>query len=770
MGGGRTWRALEVACWVGAVAVGLGTGLVWLFLAGLALVGTRALAPRSPLLLAWPVGLAGTVVLAYVGHVLSWLLDAGEMTRGSVAAIGLTVAFVFAVAAVMRACEPATPRLGLSRSSVVTSASLAAAPLAMVVFATIKLYSDPRWLVSAHIGGGDHAAHATLVRSLMSSSTGVALESPFSFYTYPKGIHHLVALLGVVHRPLDAATDLVVLYSVGGWFESVQFAAYVSLAMMVVRRIAGRSGYRLAVLAPMVLFAVASTRFFVTHLYWSGFTTSLGITWMLLIPLAVVPSRVRGTGTEPSVSTGLVVLVAAASWIVYQPYAVALVVVTSSVLLCSSGRVRNAAPLIGRIAGSTWVVAGVSFGAVLALLIFPGRDSHLVDSFLLDGDLFRPSLTVSMFWAVVAVAGLVVAGRRDEPGPIVYLVALIGVTAGFATLVSVVSGAGLFQLPYYVEKMVWVLLYVSLPVGVGACLRFVGDAVPAGTARRRTAVATVGLLAFPLVTGGTPANATRHSAPEWFVASIMTTHPGLLSSAVAYHPIDPLGSHLSNLALRVVGAPELPSSISLQQDTYAACRIVNGGSVRSVVTVDFAVGALWDAGCLPDRVYLSGGRPVVVPDLRYFPMKVNHFYKFGDTNLGRWLLLRGFRQPESWGTWATGYMSTLGLEFPEDSSRVTVILGVRRPPSGPTPRTVDIFVENVRKSTVALPVDPSGEIEIDLGARSGGEKVDVGLDCSWSLDQARAVDPTTGPPPCLGLEWIRIIAEPAVPSTSRQSG
>jgi hypothetical protein len=329
-----------------------------------------------------------------------------------------------------------------------------------------------------------------------------------------------------------------------------------------------------------------------------------------------------------------------------------------------------------------------------------------------------------------------------------------------------VSGSGFFQLPYYVEKMVWVLLYVSLPVAVGAACRLVSDSVSQTAARRRTAIAVVGLLAFPLVTGGTPANATRHSAPEWFVSALMSQSPSELAGSVAYHPLDPLGSHLSNLALRLVDAPELPSSISLESDTHAACRIINDAGVETVVTVDYAVGSLWDSGCLPNRTYLAKDGPVSIPEGEYFPMKVNHFYRFGENNLGRFLFLRGFREPESWGTWATGYMSALGLKFPSDSDRVTVVLGVRPSFFGSAPKKADVLLDFKRVARVELP-SSSGEIRIDLGQRSAGEKLELAFDCLWSIDQARKVEPSDGPPPCVGFEWIRILAEPASSSPGR---
>lgn len=763
----RTLRLAGTSILFASVLLGATLGWAWLLLGGLALLGTAAFAPTANLFLAWPVGLVATIVAAYGAHMASWAISSTDMSRVKAQVVGVSVGAFFAAVSLARQVKSRTARSPDVRTinETFVSVLLAALPLLIVTWATVRLYSDPRWLVSAYIGGGDHAAHASVVQSVISPSAGLPLESPFSLYTYPRGIHNLLAVLNVIHAGESSATDIATLYSVGGWFEFVQLAAYASLSVLLLRRLGGRSGYRLTVLAPMVMFAFASAQFYMTHLFWSGFTTSLGITWILLVPLAVRPWSRGGEDSdgELQVSPWLLLLVVAASWIVYQPYVIASGIVLLSDLLVRRSRRGGGLGRLAEVGTSPWVVGATSVLAVVTMAVVPGRGSHLVDTFLLDGDLFRPSLVIAMFWVVSAFGGLTwiaERGAKNQSGAVKYLSGLTGTTVGFASLVSLVSGSGFFQLPYYVEKMIWVLLYVSFPVALGAALRLVSDSVSPSAARRRTVTAVVGLLAFPLVTGGTPANATRHSAPDWFVSVLMSQSPGELSGAVAYHPLDPLGSHLSNLALRLVDSTDLPSSISLESDTHAACRIINDAGVKTVVTVDYAVGSLLDSGCLPNRTYLAKDGPVSITEGEYFPMKVNHFYRFGESNLGRFLFLRGFREPESWGTWASGYMSAFGLKFPSDSDRVTLILGVRPSFFDSAPEKADVFIDFKRVDRVDLP-QSGGELRIDLGPRSAGEKLELAFDCLWSIGQAREVEPSDGPPPCLGFEWIRILAEPA---------
>jgi hypothetical protein len=517
------------------------------------------------------------------------------------------------------------------------------------------------------------------------------------------------------------------------------------------------------------MFVFASMDSFVMHLLWSGFTTSLGMTWILLAFLAVSDRVHFGDSLRRSwLAFASLGFFAYASWIVYQPYAVIFLalagfffirlVATQKHLL---GVLTPVSRALERPVVMITAVAGSIFVALIAVL---GSQSPAVVSLLLDGSTYKPYFYTVVLWAFLAMAGHWLYSRQDETlcldmGQLKFLFAHFGFVAGMIATVMWAGGFGLLDQPYYTQKMLWILLFVSLPVALSVGSTWLEEAYVRWSSeshRGLVAVLSVALLLTPLVQGRAPVTSTRKHNVDWFAKGMSVQIEDTENRAVAFSWVDRLGSHLSNLALRATSDVVMPVETGISGNTFLACRFINDNDATLIYSTPNGRAELVAAGCKQNAIYVENGSVVDNPTYRMPTLPLNSRRPTTETGAGFLHLIRGFLPPERWGTWAGGYQSAFGFRYPQQMSNAVLLLQLET--HMVYGRGIDVIVRaNGEIATqIQMPRDGNLLAEISLGQGRDGQQIEVTLECERTDDQVLEDDPVDGPIPCVGLNWIEL--------------
>jgi hypothetical protein len=187
---------------------------------------------------------------------------------------------------------------------------------------------------------------------------------------------------------------------------------------------------------------------------------------------------------------------------------------------------------------STLVVFLVS-AIVFGLYLFLGRDSSVVTSLLLDGATTRPFFYTVCMWALLAVVFLRSETSTDRDNTFTsssVFLGLIAFTFAMMLIVLRTSDFGLTNQPYYVQKMLWVILFVSIPIVVGAVLTYFEQFLLTRNDSHLSyyATAVCVLLLTPLVMGRYPTAAFKHGSVDWFAKGISATFKDPENKKVAF--------------------------------------------------------------------------------------------------------------------------------------------------------------------------------------------------------------------------------------------
>jgi hypothetical protein len=737
----------------------------WLVMVVLSCLATLAVMRQVNVLLYWPIGLLAVMVAMYGAYWLQWLSNPVGVDLDSSRTLFVVLTLLFGAVAMFRVVlhrdVVVIPRV----TRIFTVAIMCALPVVLIYLVTTRWGDEPVRLISAHLAGGDHGAHNEIVHRLLKVSEDVSYASPLQMYTYPQAIHFMIANLIAFTQSTSTLPLLAQEYAMGAWVEWVQFAAFCQLSIVVFMKGARGNGLRRALFLPPLTFVFASMDSFVMHLLWSGFTTSLGIAWILLAFFAV-SDRVHFKDSFRHSWLGFVTLgfFAYASWIVYQPYAVIFIALAGlffvQLIATRQQLSRALAPVSAVLERPLVVILVIAAGVFVALIGVLGSDSPAVTSLLLDGATYKPYFYTVLMWAFAAMAGQWLATREsDLPGVDVpqlkFLFTHFGLVVGMILTVMWAGNFGLLEQPYYTQKMLWTLMFVSLPVALSiACtwLEKVELSWPADKRSGLIAVLGIAILLTPLVQGRAPVNATRKPNIDWFAKGMLLDVQDEEYRAVAFSWIDQLGSHVSNLALRATSNLVMPVDVALSNNTFLACRFINENDATVVYTSQHGRAALVTAGCSPKVMYIEEDRILENENPSYRPLSVGVERFISDNQKGVGHLLHGFLPVENWGVWAGGYQSIFGVRTTEEITNA--VLRVKLETHMVFGKGIEVTLRVNGEVSQVLVMPQRGEVEVDLplGTTSRGDQFEISIECERTDEEVLKDDPSDGPTPCVGLK------------------
>lgn len=736
----------------------------WLLIMTLSFLATLAVLKTPNVLLHWPIGLLALIGGMYGNYVWQWIRSSEGVTKVSSSASFLVLIVLSTFVAMLRAItnreQIQIPRLS-RLAAVITMASL---PLVLMILVTTRWFEDPVRIISGHLGGGDHGPHNKIVHHLLNESGKVSFTSPFQMYSYPQSLHFVIANLVALTRSTTELPLLAQEYAMGAWFEWLQFAAFCQLSITIFMHRA-RSGYRFLFI-PILAFVFAAMDKFVVQMLWSGFTTSIGITWILLA-FVLVSERLLLVETTKQFARSVAILVAfaAISWTVYQPYSVIFVFLLVLVL-CRKLALQTIRYRVLQLANETIsrplvLLSGVTMSVIVFMLFVLGRDSPAVTSLSLEGSTFKPFLYTVLLWAFLAIALTRYRSSIDlsttsglEPFTIIHF----GFVTGFAGTVVLTSEYGFLNLPYYPQKMLWTLLFVSLPIVLMHSFNQLEDFFKTKNRVFQVRVVTTLLLATvmtPLIQGRAPANATSHVTVGWFAKGMVI--PLNNSEASAFSMRDKLGSHMANLALQSVSTRYLSPDVAISGNPYLACQRIDKEQANAVYTTSNGRNELVESGCDPNITYVEDGIQQPIPQIKYFDIATDVEERPAIDQLGFRLLLRGFLPPEKWGTWAGGYRSALGFNIPKNLKDPALVLRLRPHPKDEEAREVVLKANDVEIGRTTVGFETSQQVEVSLPKSTIGNAVEFTITCVRSDDEILKDDPVDGPNPCVGLRSLTLI-------------
>jgi hypothetical protein len=606
-----------------ACAIALGLFFVhqfWLVVVSLIWLGTRAVLPRSNPLLFWPVGLLVLVTFGYLNLAVYWTFGIGGIGLGFSRAFFAVLTLALLLVVALRTCKrgPAERTPFFSLDNLVGALLAAAVPLTLVVIGTVRVFSDPVRLISGHLAGGDHGRHNWIIHDLMVWSETPSVANPFDLYAYPRAIHFTVANILSQFSEQSTLPFLAQEYVIAAWFNWVQLAAYLQLCATIVIK---RSKSRLALRATIVIalfFAMASINNLVIQLFWMGFTTSLAMAWIFLIPLAwpwTDSDQTRETADSSLTLVGL--WLAFTTFGVYQLYsvmfvAVAIVGVASQV---RKGR-RIGSHLLGKFnTGETQglVVGALVCASVLGAFAILGRDSGFVSTMLLPGFTKNPYVYTVIAWAACAVFSFRFVANDEESrdkSPL-FLYGLLALTVSLILVVIASSDLGIFGQPYYIQKLLWLVMLTCIPILCANVLATLLDrplGEPSRVSYSREAFVLVCILLIPVLLGRGPVAASDYEKIDWFASEMVKFGSIDLDHSTAFSGADALGTHVANLALKSRSSINMPQDLEFSLKPYLACQFINSEPVETVFTDEGGRFVLLDAGCDPMLRYVEPSR------------------------------------------------------------------------------------------------------------------------------------------------------------------
>lgn len=766
------WWLLRIPLLCGPGIFGITTGNHWVVLLCVSGVATLALVPHRNPLLYWPVGLLGVLVASYVGYWVHWFAGSGGVSTATSQWLFAVVLSFFTIVAAMRGLLGKRALNPYPIGTAISGMMMAVLPVVLIVIVTLRWGNDPARLIAGFVAGGDHNAHNKITHDLLAWSSTAAISSPFQIYSYPNGIHFLIAnLIGISSTGSNVST-LVQELRMGAWFETVQLAAYLQLAVVIFMQGARKGFSTRLLLLPPLFFAFASMDSFVGHLFWSGFTTSLGMTWILLVPF-VVGDRMVLTHTRSIASwswVGWCILLAYASWIVYQPYAILfLAPATFVVFWMFMRKTKVASTAVNRWGYQSLTVVGISAAVFIAAMtpyLLQGISSPAVSSLLLDGASSRPYFYTVALWAVVALWGLMMRSSRNTNAlssaalRLSHLSGLIVLTASMILIVTRESDYGILTQPYYTQKMLWIVLFVSVPVALSAVFSQVELYFQQRTRRERTgylAVAMCCLLLVPLVMGRAPRAALTHGSIDWFAQGLMANVQAPGDRTMAFSLGDVLGSHVSNLALRSFSGVTVPVEIGLSANTFLACRFINREDIQLLYTTGNGVAEMFGSGCDTELKYVVDGKLIPESTSQFFAFPVNTDIDLTTIPAALQHMQRGVLPHSKAGNLATGYNSRIVFSLPQKLKKSILEFDFMATKEGPLDKKVTITVNGKSETSVVMSPKKLTSVDLLLNSGSAGDLMDVTIDCAWSDEETKLIAPFQNPPPCLKLIRMKLV-------------
>jgi hypothetical protein len=397
---------------------------------------------------------------------------------------------------------------------------------------------------------------------------------------------------------------------------------------------------------------------------------------------------------------------------------------------------------------------------LVLFMVVLGRDSPAVTSLLLDGATYKPYLYTVLLWAFLAMAGIwyLLTAEGDKNTVLAtFQFVHFGFVIGVVGTVIWAGDFGFLNQPYYVQKMFWILLFVSIPIALSTGFTWgerLQESLPLNQRIGSSLSLAILLLLTPLIQGRLPVSATKKHITDWFANGMVAEFENPGNRAIAFSVSDRLGSHFGNLALRATSDLVMPVETGISGNPFLACTFMNENNAGLAYTTPNGRAEMVMSGCNPNITYVENGVQQPNPALEYFDVALGEIEKPALNQLGFRLLLRGFLPPEKWGTWAGGYRSAIGFDLPKNMENPIIELDLRSHPSFANGREVIVSVNNAEIGTAQMTKASSQKVKFSLPESVIGKPVELTITCSRTDAEILKDDPVDGPNPCVGVRSL----------------
>jgi hypothetical protein len=570
--------------------------IVWLF--------SLAIFPKKSPALTWPVGLLVAIGANYVSYVVAWV--------NKVQLITPTWSRVTLLAVLMTSISLALIRLTFQKDEVVKSQYsfpsvliICIPSILILVWAGFGILTNPIGMVAANLTGGDHSMHVGLSINFTALTGSPYLRSPFDLYGYPSALHYLITNLAQIDLIQNDSSPVFHFHLVAAWFERLQFAAFVQLYIFIA--VCGikssRSKLILGVLVAVIsLLSIPNS---IAQLIWSGFTTSLGGVWMLLL-LPFLGILLAGRKGRDLYLLFLFLIVGLVLFSVYQP----LIIISAAVFLFH---------VVHKLFGQKYdqnklslsCVFPAALGFVIAALpicvayLIQGKNNSGFQTINLAGALLVPSHGIAIAIVLLTTSLIFVSALRGDfkdyqsilSTVTVFLFGYLGLVSSLIFVVSQIKQDSQSLTPYYIEKLIWGLIFVGMPILLMALFMFL-DSVDGLFHKSLWAVTTTAAV-FLLVSQSLEIKKQfRHEKISWVATGVQTIQKGQLPlRAVTYFSGDHLGSHVGTLAIGWVSEVTLPFELRITDRIDWVCNFISDQRVTTVFTAHGGLDELIANGC-----------------------------------------------------------------------------------------------------------------------------------------------------------------------------
>jgi hypothetical protein len=746
------------------------SGFILGAISALCFLGSWTLLPRRNALVYWPVGLLATLLVLYGAYFLIYFLGIDGITPKRAIVTCCIAMISMSVISIFRSFR-------LDFFNDVQERHHWSAQLLMMGSAGFVLaigiyhfYYDKTGMIAGFLSGGDHGIHLEYMRDLVNETGFVNYSSPFSLQSYAKGIHFLLGNLLLIGQSSSTDSLLVQRHLVPALFEYIQLAAFLQLVIIVATKIKVRNELLRTFLVAGGLFAAASIPKLGHHLFWSGFTTSLALSWILLIPLAVSWDDFKPKLLKHDFVVRIFFwsLMAISIWIVYQPYVVipfaciAVEFLIAVIKKCQA-RASTTNPSNTIFFKTVLVITGITVVSFLPYFL-QGKGSQSLQRLVLYGVSWRIGQLQLVAAALLAALFLAMGIRRKktiEMSADAYIlwgvVSFSAVMTSLAALVSV--DFTINDPPYYVQKTYWAAFFVSLVV----LLKWV-PVVFDLMLRRRPSQLTVGVLSvlglslfsLPILMGSSPTESSKHIAIDWFAQDMFVDMSDVVPyRASVFNTWENLGAHVGNIALREDSSAFLPIDIAQSRNSTLACWYMRDVEANIIFTATGQSLELVKSGCDQFANYVESGTrvgPLILPSPE---MVIGRTVEFASEKDGSSFLASGFSPLTNSGAWsgaawADGFHSSIQMRpiTPVTNGEIEFVLfqqaGEIRPIS------VEMFVNGVRKnSTKISPL--LTRLKIDLPRLMTNDVVSFQFVCSRTFNEVLETENNLKNRNCIGV-------------------
>ena len=645
----RTERVTHIAL----IAVGIAAvfmGFSWVTLLICCVLFSSAIFTGVYRFLLWPVGLMLSLLFLYGSFVVaskfgasgistrwgqvslmcmlavsgSWAVLRRELTKPALTVPELAVPE-------LAAPELAAPELAAAEPKIISTAKallISAIPISVIVVASFQLLSEPVKLVAGYTYGGDHGGHASFILGVTQwwrdGSAGMVLSNAFPVFGYPVGMHNVVAHVTVASSH-TTGSHLFRVLMFAGWFDLIQFAAYVQLVGVVAIRFIKTVNWFAVIFANVAILVMMSVPNIVQQILWDGFSTSLSSAWISLVIFAISCRKFTVFKGKDVFSSYFlwVVVVGASLGLVYQlislPFVVVTVALSGEWLLRRFGiDLRSASKRNMSI--KVVAIAMLTIALVAALYWPKGMNGPVFRTFTMQGATRKPGLMYVGWLSVVTILLSISLPWLARKKKLLFdgndkwiILPLVGVTYLIFLILMRTDQYSWTDTPYYSIKMIWQILFITMPLLVSYSILIIDAALQKSAITFRNFV-KYGLVCAALghifVGAYTPQVAREHRSNMWFadgVSQVDFDKPQ--HRIIAYWNLDYQGVYVGNRVLDVVTATRLPVRTWFDGGPTEVCKFVIKEKVDEIITAQGGTELMHQAGCPTTGVtYIEGKR------------------------------------------------------------------------------------------------------------------------------------------------------------------